>query len=342
MGVLPKVDNTETTGVFGSFSYEIIRGLRLNVEARRQYDRVQQIVFSPGGVNLASTFPSFTPRVIVEYKPRESITTYISYAEGVRPGEFNGALYSRTPAQRQQVINEGINAPLALGEEHIDMYEAGLKGEFLDRRLRFLGAVYTGKWSDRHIAQTALIDLGMGGPLTGFNVQTPGGLVNLSGVELQATAVPMKGLTFEGTFDYAGSDIRVSSCSDCLALTGITNNVGNRLPRYPAFTGSFSATYERTVLSLYNGYVRGDLIYTGRRYDTESDLAWTAPSAIVNLRAGIERNNITFELFGNNVFDDKTPLTVARSTETYTPTANILIYAPPNCATYGGRVLFKF
>ncbi len=329
------VDGNNTVGVFGAASFKFTDAISLSVEGRRQSDEIQQR--TPAS-NLAfkATFTSFTPRVILSYNPNPNLNIYASYAEGSRPGTFNSSLFA-LPAAAQAQVQAQLTVPVAVDEEKVAMYEVGVKGNFLDRRLRILSAFYSGEWTGRQVSQR----------FTYFNptvqqatVVIGGSEVKVYGVELEASFRATPELTLEGTFDFAGTKIDKTIDLISLQLLGTSNPVGNRLPRYPVTSGSLSVAYEREVRPGMNGFARIDYLYSGKQFDSEANLTWTAPSNRINLRAGVDREQYRIELFGLNVLDDDAPMNLTRSTDTYTG-ANTIALSPPDRATYGIRVVFR-
>src|SRR5690606_3285753 len=78
--------------------------------------------------------------------------------------------------------------------EVVDSYEAGVKADFLDRRLRANAAVFFAN-IDNVQRSTLLIDP-LGNPYSSvFNAATS----ETKGLELEVTAIPVRGLTLQGT-----------------------------------------------------------------------------------------------------------------------------------------------
>lgn len=149
-------------------------------------------------------------------------------------------------------------------------------------------------------------------------VVLPSGRVKVYGVEFQAELKATRALTLEATYAYAETDIRSSRDVASQQLLGDPNQVGHRLPRYPAHSGSASATFQEELRPRWEGFVRADYIYTGRQYDSEAHLAWTAPAHPANLRLGVNARAYRVEVFANNLFNNRTPINIARATDTYT------------------------
>ena len=49
----------------------------------------------------------------------------------------------------------------------------------------------------------------------------------------------------------------------------------------------------------------GDVIYVGKAYADEVNLAWCDPYVTANVKAGVDKNALRIELFMKNLFDDK-------------------------------------
>lgn len=96
-------------------------------------------------------------------------------------------------------------------------------------------------------------------------------------------------------------------------------------------------------------FARGDVIYTGRQYETEANLAYSRPAAIVNVRFGAEIENYRLELFARNLFDNDTITSLARGTQAlYTSTGatartpNAITVSLPEPQTFGVRASVKY
>jgi iron complex outermembrane receptor protein len=335
----------DTYGIFGSASYEIVDRLTLSAEARYQWDKIHHIVKIANGAEAQNTFKSFSPRVILNYKLTDTADAYASFARGTRPGTFNLNYVTLTPFQQQQIAAQ-IPVPLAIGEEKLNTYEAGLKGDFMDRRLRILGAAYYGEWRGRQINQNIPF---LATPTATTNstitLTLANGSTNLWGLELQSTFKATKRLTLEGTLNWAATSIRNTACAECVTISGIANPIGNRMERYPAWSGTLSASYDQPISADWTATLRGDYIYVGRMYAEATNLVWINPAHRFNLRLGVSNGTYTVEFFGKNVFDDKTPSNILRNAN---PNAlasqgsNLIILAPPEYQTFGVRGIVRY
>lgn len=339
-GNAPTNSRINTTGIFGSLGYELFDGLTASVEGRYQWDKISSASTAPGATRSGGTSKAFTPRVILSYAFNPDVNVYASYSEGTRPAQYNANLY----ALPQEVIDEVLaqaDVPLQVPDERLKMGEVGFKGNLFDRKLTVLLAAYYGNWGNRQVAtQISYTDPVDGGSRV-VPVVLASGEVDLWGLEAQLRARPMTGLTLGATLGYSETDIKSTNCSDCTAVTGNSNPVGNRLGRYPAHTGSAFAEYEAPAFRDFDGYIRSDYTYTGRIYATEANVTYLAPAHRVNLRAGVRNDVISIEAFGTNIFGSDVPLSIARGNDTYTRANTISLAAPPP-TTYGLRVGFDF
>jgi iron complex outermembrane recepter protein len=231
-------------------------------------------------------------------------------------------------------------------EEELTTYELGIKGDFLERRLRLLSAIYYGEWRDRQINQNIPYLATPGATTTQTLTLTfPNGKTDLWGLELEGSYQATDRLSFDFMFNWAATDIGFTDCAECVAIDGVRNPAGNLMERYPEFAGALGANYEIPMSDSRVVFLRGDLVYTGKQFDTASNVAYTAPSERVNLRAGLRTGRYTFEVFGQNVTDDDTPSNILRNGNPNGSTAqglNLVILAAPDPATWGARVAVKF
>jgi iron complex outermembrane receptor protein len=333
------LDNSDTYSIFGSASYEIIDGLTLSVEGRAQWDDIYAA--EAGGTANAAEFRSFTPRIILSYQFDPKTNVYFSYARGNRPGEFNSTITGLDPRSLAE-FEALTGAKIGVPEETLDMYELGAKGLFFDNTLRVLAALYYGEWDNQHVqVNQNIIDYGEHGAIVGELADVAVGETLLSGIELEADYHPINELTIRGTYDIANTNIRKYDCINCITLTGFNDAIGNRLEDTPKYTATVSATYEAPVYEDIKGFVRGDMIWRGTSYESESNLAQTGESTIFNLQAGIETDQYKITLYGKNITNDKHLLQLQYTTSSLTG-ANALSASLPVKPIFGIRGSYKF
>lgn len=346
-GLFTQTDS-KTSSIFGIVSYRFNFGLSLIAEGRIQRDQLNQRVYTLGGLNARGTFHSKTPRLIVQYEPRPNLNFYVSYSEGVRPGTFNGSLFSRDAriiSYIQQFQAPGISQ--IVPEERIKMSEIGFKGRLFDNRLTLMAAAYKADWVDRQVNQNVTYPGTAPGdprplPVTTFTIIASRGQAELYGVELQGAFQATDALRFEGSFAFAETKNKFQNCAVCLVLIGNSNPIDTRFGLYPAYTGAFSVAYERPAFADYTGFARMDYSYRGKIYADPTELTYSDPSHTVNARLGIRNERYGFEVFGKNIFGNEVPTSLARNTDAFNATINTLVLSPPDPAVFGVRVTAKY
>ncbi len=219
----------ETLGLFASVSYDVTDALNLSAEARYQEDTIHHVIVN--GADLEDTFNSFSPRLIARYDLNEDVNVYVSAARGTRPGVFNST-YTGLSQFAQDQIRAQVNVPVSVPEEVLTSYEIGIKGDFLDRRLRVLTALYYGEWRDRQINQ----NIPYRATPTASTVSTatitfPNGEVDLWGLELEGSLQATDRLSFDFMLNWAATDIGFTDCSECVVIRGQPDGALSRVRR---------------------------------------------------------------------------------------------------------------
>lgn len=169
---------------------------------------------------------SFT--FIAEYGWQDTLNLYAKYAEAYKSGGFN------TRDSEEDGFRDGFV------EEKLRSVEAGFKGEWLHRRLRLNAALFHQRFTDFQ-----------------YNFQIPGTIQNtrvfnidegeMTGLELELTAVPLPGLSTH--VNYAYTDSQLDDVID--PFTGETRKT--QFTNAPEHTLSMVADYR------FPGIARGEL-----------------------------------------------------------------------------------
>jgi len=304
-------DEIKTTGLFGSVDYDILPSLTATLEGRYQIDKVGRFSGSELiGLTAEPTVSSkkFLPRAILSQRPIEDMTLYAQYAKGTLPGDNTNLAVFRTltPAQVTEVNTLLGDIATEIPAETLDSYEVGLKQRTLDGRLRYALTGYYMDWKNQKGSATIFLTSGLGRTV-GFRVP---GSSRVKGIEFEseyATDNLQLGVTANYT-DAEYRDFPVASNATFFGSTALVgyNARGNRQPRFPKWSASGSATYRDDIGPEWSYFVRGDLLYTGRTYTDETNLAWVRPFTTVNARLGFTRDeSLTLELFATNLFDKR-------------------------------------
>ncbi|WP_343614547.1 TonB-dependent receptor [Novosphingobium sp.] len=123
------------------------------------------------GIPLAQSINKFTPRVALNYKAARDVMVYVSATNGFKSGGWNGT--AAVPS-----------AAVTFRPEKTWSYEAGLKSEFFNHKLRVNVTGYIARTTDLQ-ATAAVIS-----PVTGITAQLPfnAGTQLVKGVEIETSA----------------------------------------------------------------------------------------------------------------------------------------------------------
>ncbi len=217
-------------------------------------------LFAP--TTLRHAWPSFTPKAGIEYHARADLMTYGSVSQGFRSGGFNGRPF-------------GSDEFLPYGPEKLTTYEAGLKGEWLQHRLRTNGAIYYSRYRDIQLTRTTIGSSGAPIVVTGN-----AGEAELYGAELDITAAPSDRLLLTANLGHQHNRY-------VALLPGAAVHAGDQLPVSPRWTASAAIEYMR-ALPGEAGRLRArvDFSYTSafNYFFDNPPLSWQGACALWNAR----------------------------------------------------------
>jgi len=207
---------------YGQGTYHLTDKLGLVLGARESYERKDDTLtvfankfdaFLLPATPLEHSWDSFTYRAGLQYQISPDVLAYTSISTGFKSGGFNGRAQS--------------TAFIAFNPERATTYEAGVKSELLDHRLRLNAAAYLTNYDD---IQTTL------------NVNDP-----VTGVVTNVVANPadarIKGLELDSSFlitDYLRLDVGATSTTDHYTkiVNGAQVSLSDHLPQVPSWTAN--------------------------------------------------------------------------------------------------------
>jgi len=288
--------------IFGEVSYDFMPGLTGTVGTRIFDFKLKQIsnaiVAANGGVGagvgapLKSKDSGVIMRFNLAYKLNDQINTYIQVAQGYRAGGTN----DQTAAA---IANVAI--PGGYGSDSLWNYEFGVKTTLLDRKLFLNGAIYYIDWSKIQVS-----NLATSGTLS-FNYIGNGGKADVKGAELTLDYRPISGLQLTGNVSYSPAKL---TRDNPIASTGLK---GDRVPYVPKWTAAAGANYTFPVnQDGLDGQLGFDVSYQGKAATQFNDTIDTyevlKSYELVNLHAGVKKDNWSVNFVVNNLFDDSTPI----------------------------------
>jgi len=193
-GTSGEVD-TKSIAIFGDFDVELGERWNLSLGGRWTRDKKEGTVFKANYLGLGSpisggdssiliqtltdytrelTFEEFTPRVSLSYSLADDLNVYAAYSRGFKSGGFD----MRGDATATPATAEGYEP------ETVDSYELGLKGNLLDGRLSFAGAIFHTSYDGQQVTSQQVNQAGTGVVSFVDNV----GSSTINGAEIEATA----------------------------------------------------------------------------------------------------------------------------------------------------------
>jgi len=326
-------DRIGAWGVFGSLTYDITDTLTANLEGRYQNNKSTTATLTPAP--LSKVDKNFLPRAILRWQPTDETNIYASYSKGVIQGAPNAQIAGATANELRQYTAQLPTAAATLPPEILDMFELGWKQSLMDNRANFSLATYYGKWKGQKGRGLALVQEDCGSPSHGFNggctTGSPLGLgtagqparnldgsaflnsrnVNVAGtsklwgLEFEGNAAVTEHWDVHGNLTYARSKYTDYLFNFFSFNTGFSQMKGNQNPRFPKWSGTINSGYTAELTQSWDWFVNGDLIYFGKTFSDESNLAWCDGYWLTNARAGVEKDSFRLELFVKNVFNDK-------------------------------------
>ncbi len=334
----------ESWALFGQVDYSVTDklvatvGLRYNNETKDMNVQFTESDIYPGFV-FFQPFSIFQPDVTdaqfedstvtgtakLSYFWNPDLMTYVSYGRGYKSGGTNIARIGFT--NRDQVFGAWLaginNFPLEtfpvqpetitdtlFDPEVSDSWEVGLKGDFIDSRLRMNVALFRTTFEDFQ-ANTFVG--------TGFVLQNAGEIVS-QGVEIDMQAVPTDWLTLTAAASYIDAEYESFEGGACTltpfgfepdrnepGFPATCDNSGNQVnPNELVVTGSARVT--QPLVNDIIGYSQLDVLWNDERTagnDNDPNKGFES-YALVNLRAGVTFNegDYDFSLWAKNLFDE--------------------------------------
>ena len=175
-GAVNQIDltNNKAYAIYGSVNLRLIDNLEASIGGRYTWDRknATDARFDPA-VEAEFNDDRLTWDASLTYSITPDINLYTRYAKGYSAG--------------------GIARSQPFDAEKTESYEAGIKSEWFDRRLRFNATVFHSKTTDLQRSQFVS---GVG--VVYFNI----GTLKVNGLEIEASANPLDGLTLAANYGY--------------------------------------------------------------------------------------------------------------------------------------------
>lgn len=312
--------DTTSLSVFGLVGFDLTDVLKLTLEGRLIYDKIEvksstadllQDVLDPN-VGSYRGLPgwdddvddtNFVPRASLDWQFQENVLLYTSVAKGIKPPTY-GSADIRDP-ERQRIK-----------KEELWTYEVGSKTQWFDNRVTFNTAVYYNDYTDQQVRISGT-DPNLQIPVT---AATNAGDVDTWGVEVDASWVPTENWLFNLSYAFADTEYKDFNVSEAAASTGLiassseavkAGNIeaefdGNEVPGIPEHALSFVGSYRNSFSADLGWYAQASWQWQDERYADAANLVTLDSYSLVNGQVGLEADQWTLTVYGENLFDDDT------------------------------------
>ena len=303
--------------VFGSVSFEVTDTLTIGVEGRYSEERIRQMAISQdlGGpvtrtTSAEETFKKFTPRVLLDWQATPDNLVYAIYAEGQKPGGFNGAL--------------AIEAGQPVFEpEDVTAYEIGSKNSFLDGVLTANLALFYNQIEGYQLTQTVFL------PPNRISSIVNAGDADIIGAELEFVVRPSRNFTFTANYSLADSEFQNGvdenqGVLDDVADDGLVNcSTGDQFPNSPGCQSLFGSIAGKSIprAPVHQAFMDFDFrfpigssdwdFFTGANVSLISssfaqvhNLAKTGDAVVIDARAGFRNETFRIQVYVKNLNDE--------------------------------------
>ena len=257
-------------------------------------------------------------KATLDWRPIPGQMYYLTWSEGFRPGLLNRPGGASGP--------NNFTVPYELDTDDVTNLEVGLKSDFFDSTFRLNAALF---FVDIQNLQTTIFDPSIVNLFFSDNAAD----AEVMGFEGDFSWLPAFSdrLTFSGSFSFLDTEITdvITPTNDVLA--------GDELAFAPDFQGTLRARYEWSLASGWAAHVMPMVSWSSKSFSdivtinrAEID-SWT----MWGLTAGVANEKWSFELFGNNLTDER-----AEMARNFVFDRHRVTYAPPR--TIGVRASLNF
>jgi iron complex outermembrane receptor protein len=261
-------------------------------------------------------YDAWTPKVGLQWRINPNLMAYGTISRGFKSGGF---------------VNSSLNPNQGFGPEYMWSYEAGVKSDWLDRRLRLNASAFYYKYTDLQVSFFLV---------PGMTDIRNAADASIKGAELEFQVLPTSTTRIEGSVSLLNAEY------DSFPRAPLRNNVGffdasgHKLNGAPEYAANVSIQQELPTIQGWSVSARVEGSLNGRRYFTpqntqvESQGQYVLLNASLLLTAPDDKTRVT--IWGRNPTDEE----YVTGTGSF---ASARVAGRPGApATYGVRLEYKF
>jgi outer membrane receptor protein involved in Fe transport len=249
--------------------------------------QAQQVFNSLRAPDTASTSGTIF-KGTVSLTPTPDLLFYATYSEGFRPGLLNRPGGAQGPG--------GFVVPFELETDEVTNYEFGWKMDLVNGQLRLNGSAF---FVDISNLQTTIFDPS----ITNLFFSDNAANAEIYGLEADFTIAPYAtpGLSISGAFSVLDTEITevLTPTNDVIA--------GEELAYAPGFQGNLRARYEWDLSNRLEAFIQPQVSYSATKFTDiiEINKIQLESYTLFNLSAGVVADQWRFEVFGQNLTDER-------------------------------------
>lgn len=280
--------NNRSYAVYGQASVELTESFTVTGGARQTWDKREEINYLAPPVNKGkASFDRLTWQLVGEYQATPDVMLYAK----VGTGYLSGGIYNGKP----------------FGAERLVSYEAGLKSQLWDNKLRFNLAAFNANYDDLQVAVFTTV----------MNYENAG-KARIKGIEAELTAAPIQGLQISANLGLLDFDFKKYLST---AATGQLEDIADIAVRAQTPSVTFSANILYETQPMANGVYLAFLLDAAYRGDTRfplipfadpeldkaatSQAHWIVNGRVSLLNLPIGDNTLKLSLWGQNLFNKR-------------------------------------
>lgn len=285
---------------FGELSYQLTKKLKAIAGLRYDYEK-REATFNGFGdailnndvitevrpdTTVGGNYSAISPKVALGYAINNHSNIYITYTRGFRAGGVNA---QRIP----------INIRQTFDPEYSNNYELGYKTLLANNRLSIGASAFLIQWND----------------LQFFNLVAPFtyarenvGNAQSAGLELEVSAIPVKGLQIDGSFGFNQTEYKSFDLKRVNFGTGVESTTaigGNSLSNAPSHTIFLGAQYEYSISKKLKVVIRGEVRNIGSYYTDIQNQIKQPTYTLINSRVGFNYEKYSLFFWGQNLNNER-------------------------------------
>ena len=217
--------------------------------------------YPAGVIKVTAKANKPTYRASASYQLDPAIFLYATYSRGFKGGGFNDQIGGFAAFGTD--LAAFARAAQATKPETADSFEAGVKSELFDRRLRFNLTGFHVRY--KNLQKQLNVPIVVNGQPNQVTLFVNAASADVNGIELETSAVLFTGFTLRGVLGY--QDAKYNSYT---AQSAGYNLATAPLDRAPKWQWTVDATYQVPVGDHYRLTANGSAAYTGRNLNTQA------------------------------------------------------------------------